>query len=635
MHKTDSEIIRHIVEQVIDRKLTCDYSPQLLEVSADPLSDELDLIKYYINNQHLVTPQLIKDIANQQLELYPLETIAYDTKTSSNWEQYVEKLEKILSQVRYRRDNNYEFNDLMPPMQQLLQLQQECLQLTQEWYGVGNGNISCFYLYFIAMSQAAYVTCFEYDDIKKFISQDHYISQVDLQKRSELYAFHEEHFFHEFVRQGGRWARGRSEIDATSISNIFFYKTAQLLFYHLYAKNLLVHELQLENYGQLDFEKRVQLWDLLQHHFPDNTKDATKSIFYKFVQYINATPGEYFNYFSKELPEAAMVAPQKLFDIIKVAGIQSGHLILLSRNFVDNWPPKRNLSMHWIRKYALPGASSANHHEWPRIWPNEIPYTPSHGLSLCGNGLVQGYESYGTIDYEWDTPIDPVACETNIARDIEKLFRELKILSPNIKLRNLLPGEQLLSVFQNAIAYSTIKITQHTHIMRGTIDSYLLYNMSSTDKHKISDLNIELEFVPQGTKVDAFFIKVLFKELDNEPLIEFLVNMNQAYLDHFGADKVDSYIHLFSCKDGSYVFIYEPHARLIQLEPNQFLNPELNIISERRPQLIKPEGPEIEHFKNNLAFGREYLVSLFDSTCKVGAYKFLNDYIKGKVNKVN
>lgn len=632
MHKTANGIVQHIVEQVIGRKLT--YKPDplgLLHVETESVIDELQLIKYYINNQHLITPQLIADIVKQQLETYAPGGVANEVEISINWGQYVAKLEKILDQVRYRRLHNYEFNELMPSMKQLLQLQQECWQLTEAWYGAGNGNISCFYLYFIAMSEAAYITSFEYHDIAKLISPDHFISQVDLRQRHDLYVYHEEHFFHDFIKQGGRWARGRSEIDATSISNIFYYKTAQLLFCQLYAKDLVVQELQLENYGQFDFQKRVQLWHLLQLHFPDNNASDCKSIFYKFVQYINETPGEFFNYFAAELPEVNSVTPQKLFDIIKVAGIQSKRLVLLSRNTVDNWHPKRNLNLHWVRKYPLANTTGgmAGRQEWPRIWPNEIPYSPGHGLSLCGNGLVHDLECCDTIAYEWNTPVDSVAEENNIARDIEKMFRELKILSPNIKLRNLLPGEQLLSVFQNAIAYSTIKITQHLHIMRGAIDCYLLYSMSTNNILNIPDINVNLEFVPVGTQQDAFFIKIYFDDLDNEELIAFLVRMNQAYLEHFGVDNVDAYIHLFSCKEGGFVFIYEPHAHLIQLETNQFLNPETNIISIRRPQLIRPEGDWISYLseQDQLAAGKEFLTNFFDATCKVAAYKFFSDYI--------
>lgn len=613
--------IKQLVEHCLAIKIDSDPDPNdLLQVEIPTAQDTLVLIKYYINNQHLVTQQFIADLVRSQLDQNKLRVSVDLLPKSNNWQEYVQKLENLLEQVRYRRANNFEYDQIMPTQQQLHELQHECLQLTEQWYGEGKSNLSCFYLYFIAMSQEAYVTSFKYDQIDTYVSNDGYISQVNAEQRRAFYLQHEETFYHDFVRQGGRWLRGRSEIDATSMSNIFYYKNAQLLLNYGFAKQMVVAALGLENYGQLPYAQRLALWHLLQQNFPEHSALDKDNIFYKFTEYINAVPGEFFNYFSVELPEASQASPQMLFDIIKIAGIQSKYLILFSRSIVDNWPPKRYLSLQWGR---INGEQESS-----RIWPNEIPYVPGHGLSLCGNGLLEGKESYGSIAYEWNTPLNSTAEKDNYTRDIEKIFKEFYLLCPKVKENNLLTGEQLLSIFQNTIAYSTILTTQHMHIESCTIDSYPIYMLQADSEFAIPEFGARLQLVKVGSEADAYFLKVLFTDLDNAALLNFLLQMNSEFLDEFGGlDKVDCYIHLFSTDSGEFVFIYEPHAHLVELEPNKFLNPDNNSITPRRPLLLRSPNGKLSGLTNNMAVGLDFLRSFFDQTCKRGTNKWITEYI--------
>jgi len=621
MHMQQVKKITELVERIIGRKL--DYVADrldLIQVETPMVQDVLVLIRYYLNNPHLVTEQFIADLVTEQLSKNDLHINIDHLPKSDNWQQYIQKLDRLLEQVRYRRAHNFEFDQIMPTQQQLHELQHECLELTEAWYGKGHGTIACFYLYFVAMGQEAYITCFKYSQIDKYVSSDGYISQINLDQRRAYYLQHEETFYHDFVRQGGRWARGRSEIDATSVSNILYYKTAQLLLNYRFAQQLVVDALGLENYGQLPYDQRVALWNLLQQHFPAHSTLDEDNIFYKFVEYLNLRPGEMFNYFSADLPEANHVSPQMLFDIVKIVGIQSKYLVLLSRNFVDNWPPKRYLTLQWQR--------NSGEFEFARVWPNEMPYAPGHGLSLCGDGLVEGEGPWVGVAYEWNTPINFNAERDNYSRDIEKIFKELKLVCPKIKYNSLLPGEKLLSIFQNTVSYSTIQATQHTHIISCTINSYPIYLLQADSELAVPQLGARFQLVAVGTDVDAFFLKIFFTDLDNQALLDFLIQMNEDFLSQFGGlDKVDCYLQLFSTESGDFVFIYEPHARLVQLEPNKFLNPDNNSITPRRPQLLRPTSGNLSELTNEMAAGLGFLRTFFDQTCKRGTNKWLTEYI--------
>ncbi len=376
----------------------------------------------------------------------------------------------------------------------------------------------------------------------------------------------------------------------------------------------------MENYGQLPYQKRLSLWNLLQKNFPESTLHDEENIFYKFATYLNQRPGEFFNYFSAELPEANHISPQMFFNIIKIAGIQSKYLILLSRNIVDNWPPKRYLTLRWLRKNS--------EEELARVWPNEMPYVPGHGLSLCGDGLLEGWEPYGSINYEWNTPINPKAEKTNFVRDIEKIFKELQILCPKIKHNSLLPGEHLLNIFQNTIAYSTIQETEHTHIVNSSIDSYPIYKLPEVFELLIPEFKARFQIVPIGADYDAFYLRICLEDLDNNALMGFLLQMNADFVDNFGGlDKVDCYIHMFAVETGDFVFIYEPHARLVQLESDKFFNPDNKSVTPRRPQVLSPTCGKISPITGEMATGLPFLRDLFDKTCKIGTRKWLTEYI--------
>lgn len=631
--QTATNNIKHLVELTLGRKIALNLEQEPLML-LDPVTDAdpLEQIKYYLNNPHLVTKQTIAELVSKKLITQPEETIL---PVAERWNAYLHKLEHVLEQIKYRKAHNYEFHKIMPSQQLLRQLQSECWNLTTQWYGTG--NLSCFYNYFIIMCNAAGITRFVYRDVAKFTSQDYAVTVINREERRQHFlAFNE--YYADYVKQGGMQAYGRSVIDATDISNVFYYKQAQLYFYHEYAKKLLVATLDLEDYGQVPYMHRANLWRLLVEHYPFATHADQENLFYKFVEYINARPGEYFNYFAADLPEVGQVSAQTLHDIIKMVGLQTNYLCLFARDTVDNLIPKRHFSFSWRRKYPLQKIvaakniitlRAADQLEMVRILPNELPYGPGHGMSLCGTGLIEDPDYAGQSAYEWNSPVDPTSDIDNWARDVEKLFREFKIFCPNIAKREMLFGEKLCNSFHNTMAYSTIQTTQHTHIITAGYERYLLYQLPPVESYKLAHIQAGLDVVQVGDLEDSIFLRFEFADLDNEPLLKFLIDLNNAAFVHFDGEKnLDVHIHLFATAEGRYIFIFEPHVFLMQLDNDKFVNPFTNTITPRKPQFMHVEGENIHLFTNEMAEGLNFCKKFFESTARPGIREFISQFIR-------
>ncbi len=580
-----SEFIRQILEHVLGQ-----YTQ---EIKADAALG-MTLIQKYVARPELISSQLKTVPLNTQLVVRENVVIP----TIQNWQEFLQESERQLEAVKQRQKLVFEQNSLMPNLQTLWQMQDQCLKLS--------GNLSCAYLYFIEMCQNSHITSFRYLDIEKRVSPDGYVSQINLEQRRKYQEAYKTITRANYIQQGGLWPHGYSEIDETQISNVFYYKAAQRLLVHQQAKQLITEKLSLQDFGQVPLAERVRLWQLICEYLPYSAEQDQQNIFYKYAQFMNESPGEFFS---------GQLTPEMWHEIVKIAGIQSGMLILFPRAAVDNLVPIRYLYCRWLRKYALTEVCdtqttlvrSANITEYARILPNRMPYMPSHGLSLCGNGNAH---------------------YSNEARDVEKMFRELKLFCPQISHKQLLPGEALLNVSQNTNSYSTIPQTQHTHFGRGCIDIYPLFNLDGElmENHV---LNARIEIIQIGTVEDAIYLRLTFASLDDEEMIKFLIRYNQAVFEHFGGyNKVDAYMHLFPTVQGQFVFIYEPHVRLQRLENDQFLNPESKAVTARKPQYLIPEGQHLISFSNEYSAGLEFLRKLFTQTCKLGVNKFTKEFIR-------
>lgn len=625
--------IKHIIELALGHSVNMRDSANCLIFTVENI-DELALIKHYLNHPSLITKELIDNLVATHLAMFPVQKISNTPAT--RWDQYLLKLETALEQVKHRAASNYALEQIMPTQYELEQWQQECMDLTEQWYGAGKGNLSCFYKYFIAMSQAAGITYFKYMQIGKFISKDLYISAINKDQRKQYFWQHEQ-TKKDYIAQGGYQAHGKSLIDATAISNTLYYKHAQLNIFHEFAKEWVVAELGLENYGQLPYAKRVTLWHLLQQHFPSSTPEDQNSIFYKFAEFVNYRPGEFFNHFASDLPEVNNVSQETFHNIVKIVGMQTKRLFLLPRTLVDNWVAKRHLVLKWQRQFPLNLIDKhgdtvtirAKHsYEYGRIQPNELPYAIAHGLSLCGNGLREEPSKHDAAAFEWNNPVDTTCNIDNWPRDIEKIFKEFKFFYPRIDIKNQLFGESPCNIFHNGMAYSTIHATQHTHISVASVDEYLVYMLPAIATYELGTLNASCDIVQVGDDIDSIYLRFIFNDIDNTSLLELLIKFNEAIFMHFGGCmNFDVHLHLFINNAGKLVFIYEPHVLLIQLDHDTFKNPVTDAISNRKPQFFQPVSDHIEFFTDNRANGLDYCRKLFDATVRPGIKQFIVEFL--------
>lgn len=611
MREQDYDKIVSILEQVFGCSISATF-PENTDLSLDSgdYANSIAIVKDLIANQHLLTSDHVNGLIVEKIKLPVAGTMI------TSYADYAAQLADTIAGVKYRVAANYEYQKLLPDQQQLFALHNACIRFT--------GNSAHFYLHYIQMCELANIVRYKYQDLRRCVAADNLMSILDMAQRNDLSELYFRELLEPYVRQGGILAHGRSDIDATSISNLFYYKHAKLILYYQMAKDLIVQTMQVADYAQLAQAKREQLWQALQDAFPADTAEDRNNIFYKFCQYINQAPGELYNHFSSELHGLSSLSDAEMHRTIQYAGLKCNQLVLIGRTLVENWHPKRFLSLCWQRKYPLALYTTAatvilrnaDSLEQIRIWPNELPYFPGHGLTICGNGLIEGYEEYGTAAYEWNMPQDPTAQISNVPRDVEKLFREMQLFdSPT----------NPINIFQNPISYSSIQNTQHCHLIKGTIECWPLYLLPAASIFRVFDASFEL--VPVGDLADAFYLRVVFASLDNEQLIKGLIDLNAHLHEYYnGHQHLDAEMHIFRHND-EYVFIYEPHARLELLQNGNFYNPDIQQQTYRKPQYFVPSDVDMPLCTNLARRGREYLKEYFDKTYKLNILQVMRDYI--------
>lgn len=611
MQEQDYQQIVSILEQIFNCTISA-ASPENADLSLDFSStdDDIAIVKNLIANQHLLTTEHVNRLIVERLKL------PYKFKKIESYAEYKAELADTVAGVKYRVAANNEYQKLLPSQQQLFALHDACVRFT--------GNSAHFYLQYIEMCELANIVRYRYQDLNRCVASDKIISIIDMDQRNNLSKMYLRDILEPYIRQGGLLAHGRSDIDATSVSNLFYYKQARLILYYQFAKELISQTLQITDYAQLPQQQREQLWQALQKAFPADSESDQENIFYRFIQYINQAPGELYNHFSHQLEELGTLSADQAHMTIQSAGLKSNKLVLINRSKVENWHPKRFLSLQWVRKYPLELHTNSQTKvvrkagcvEQIRVWPNELPYFPSHGLSICGNGLIEGFQEYGTPAYEWNMPQDPTAQITNVPRDVEKLFREMRLFDS--------PTDPI-NIFQNPISYSSIQNTQHCHLIKGTMESWPIYLLTAATTYKIYDASFE--FVQVGKLHDAVFLRVIFSSLDNENLIKKLIDLNNYLHGKYkGSEYLDAEMHIFR-HDDHYVFIYEPHARLQLLQNGCFYNPDLDVQTYRKPQYFVPTAEHMPICEDNAKNGKQYLSDYFDKTAKHNIYQLMHDYI--------
>lgn len=145
--------------------------------------------------------------------------VSLETKQSKEeiflkkWQNYLNKLNRWEAEVERRTKAGFSLENRLPSQTQLLKLSEECLTLSNEYYGIGNGNLSSFYLFFHRINVKAEATFYAYKDLPLKTSKDGYVTILDLDKKTELQNKYNEEIQAPYLRQGGARKTGRSPID--------------------------------------------------------------------------------------------------------------------------------------------------------------------------------------------------------------------------------------------------------------------------------------------------------------------------------------------------------------------------------------------------------------------------------------
>lgn len=389
--------------------------------------------------------------------------------------------------------------------------------------------------------------------------------------------------------------------------------------------------------------------------------ELNTALFHSFSQFVKSKPGEFItlvelNHHLKSQPESRL-QPKHAHWLIQIVGLWQNQLGGISRTSLENLTPIRYFPIQWKRKFALEDFNqvgqritirSANSIEFSRIRVNQGGYMPQHGMSLSSGGYVEGLADHHSLLYRMGIPIDPGASLTNMYCDIEKVLTEAYKLNPKTKDGKLLPSQTYLILGQNSICGSSVQQTQHTHIVHGSIKDLPIYHGVSDFKMQTT-LELEIEFVPVGKRVDAFYLRIKTTNLMDEKLMKCLLDLRLSLLEKFGANKMDFHFHVIPDGNGQFMIIFAPLIRLGRTQKNDifiFSNPELhltdnefNLPIEGCINLAQGTGTwgiafsDKEKVANVVKEGKASLTRLWDFTAKKGSREEVMQFLHKHVEK--
>jgi hypothetical protein len=105
----------------------------------------------------------------------------------NKWVPFLRKLRLEAVGVQSRTLADFAMNERMPSQKMVLEFAEECLQLTEEWYGPGLGNISALYEFLVETGEAMGDSPYCNEQVPTMFSQDNYIMVMDGAVRKALY----------------------------------------------------------------------------------------------------------------------------------------------------------------------------------------------------------------------------------------------------------------------------------------------------------------------------------------------------------------------------------------------------------------------------------------------------------------
>ena len=332
----------------------------------------------------------------------------------------------------------------------------------------------------------------------------------------------------------------------------------------------------IEDYAQLGKAARAGFDALVKerllHASGEETHAAHEGQLADFLRFLKEHPGEYYG------------GDKGKHRTLLFAGLLSRDLNLLSRTAVESFTEHRYLVHSWTRRHELVyvGDESdsiktlrgSNVGEHSRFRKNTFPYAHMHGLGISSGGLVEhadlsedevamlGEEDLGVdvdeaaaglprasarrdMGYELGNalPRDPSARLPNwFVTDIEKVVAEAAVLNPPLAPPHTLPGEESFCVAQNPRCGSSIGVTQHTQIERGTAADFPVFALENCPMALEGGRGATIDLVQLGQHPDAFMVKIVAPLRPPPVCTRVLVDIRQHLLSAFGHE-VDFVFH--------------------------------------------------------------------------------------------
>lgn len=527
----------------------------------------------------------------------------------SRWQEFLTKLKDIENEVLRRTKAKYSLENRLPQQSELQVLSEECLELTEIWYGKGQGNLSCFLSFFYRICEIAEITFYDYQKLTKNSKQsnDNFITLLDTGLKVTMTQSYQKNILDPYLNAGGLLKGGRSAIDNLDLPASRSRKEGMALIRHQYLKQYLLKFnkraakkplkingkvlKELEDWGQVHPDTQQLVANIANRDMKKlNHPNLTSATFEKFAQFLQNKPGEYF---TDEKLQSEMAQqdprlqdPRKFHLLIHTLGIWSGQLIQFNRNVIMNRSPIRYFSTKpWVRNFPLEDFTEQGRKiirgpyviEHSRIRVNQGPYQPMHCMSMASSStkdLISPNYNFGFI-------LDPKASNVeNYSFDIEKCFQDAFALNPKSNKTNL-PGECFFTVGQNTITGSSIKNTQHLQLSMGTLKDFPIYSNLKTkaeyyaaikaeiDIISIYDPFIENEYfiknsISKERIPEPFYLKITTMDLSFEPLIRFLNKLKTFLFEKYkGRENVDFHFQIVPEGNmGKFVIIFGPLARL-------------------------------------------------------------------------
>jgi hypothetical protein len=201
------------------------------ETSSDPLAENKAVSKPEETIPALTTPVRLQPSKER------------DKWISSNWTPFLERLEGLLTEIKFRTNQQFAFEVRLPSQEDFRALSAENRKLTEQYYG--RANVGAVYTFLVKASEVAGIeAAYAFSKVPSQRSADNWVLAMDGSNRSVAFA-NQDRLYAELLETGTMEQKaGQSDIDATVLPNVLDPGQAKVLLGSSSAKLFVVNSLR-------------------------------------------------------------------------------------------------------------------------------------------------------------------------------------------------------------------------------------------------------------------------------------------------------------------------------------------------------------------------------------------------------